>query len=179
MSGWYPGKNVERFMQRRKEESSSSTEKPEAGKEGYYLKFNKDEIFKNLIAAEGHFRNIADKGEEAMAAGYANCVVKHYADAESHADEAISHSAVVEGDESSRLFQDLRDGIKDARWKLQKGGINPFEGIKEARNLRRKFESFNREYDISKCKACEPVEVLMKKAMETQKHCAAAELATE
>jgi len=166
--GWYPGKNVERFFSRGRTESIPE---PSAGKEAYYLQYNKDEIFKNLIAAEGHFRNIAQRETESMEAGYANCVVKHYADAESHADEAISHSAIVEGPESSRMFQDLRDRIQSARRGIQQGGINPFEGIREARNIRRQFESFNPEYDITKCKACEPVEILMKRALEQQKEC--------
>lgn len=159
-------------MQKRRETEPTPEVKPEVGKEDYYLRFNKDEIFKNLIASEGHFRNVVEKKEEATEAGFMNCIVKHLADAEGHADEAVSHSAVVQGAEASRQYQDLRDGIKDLRWKLQESVINPFDGIREVRRLRRMFESFNPDFDISKCKACEPVETLMKKAIEQQKECA-------
>lgn len=198
---WYPGKFIEELRRKNQQPLKIEGEeipdvKPEKGKEEYYLRFNKDEIFKNLIAAEGHFRNVFDKKRkkqeyqmainaerikegmspvseelEELGQGFLNCVVKHLADSEGHSDEAISHSAVVEGEESSCMFRELRDDTKTFRWKVQKGVVTPFEGIKQVRQLRRTFESFNPEYDISKCKSCEPVNILMKKALQQQKEC--------
>jgi len=120
-------------------------------KEKYYLDFNRDEIFKNLIASEGHFRNIDISKDKA---GFLNCIVKHLGDAESHLDEAISHSLVVEGKESSNKFFELRDKVKEFRKWVQSSPIKRDEGIKEIRKLRREFESFNKDYDVSKCEAC-------------------------
>jgi len=127
------------------------------GKEEYFLLFNKEEIFKNLIATEGHFRNVLEQREK-VESGAFNCVVKHLADAESHGDEAISHSLIVEGSEASKNFEQLRDGIRELRRKTQDGHINSLSGLKETRKLRRMFESFNPSFDISKCKSCDVLE---------------------
>lgn len=177
--GWYPGKVLERVANRRKlrpervepEQEISPPEepiielKPEAGKEPYFLRYNKDEIFKNLIGAEGHLRNAMQKKSE-IAKGFLNCVIKHAGDAEGHSDEAISHAAIVEGEEKSEHFLELRDKIKNFRWKIQKNELTPYQAIKEVRQIRHDFEAFNPEYDISKCKSCESIEALMKKAAE-------------
>lgn len=126
---------------------------PSEGKEKIYLRYNKDEIMKNLIATEEHFRNVEDSlGVDSK--GFLNCAVKHLASAESHGDEAVSHSAVVEGAGASRKFEELRNDVRRLRYKVQ-AGINPQEGILQVREIRRKFESFNPEYDISKCEACQ------------------------
>ena len=129
------------------EEKNSS---PHAGKEVNYLRYNKDEIFKNLIATEGHFRNVETTKE-----GFLNCAVKHLADAEGHVDEAISHTAATNDTEASSKFRVLRDEIRDFRHDLQDGKVSPTVGIERTRDIRREFESFNPEFDISKCKACE------------------------
>ena len=128
-------------------------ENPSAGKEEYYLRYNKDEIMKNLIASEGHFRNVADDSST-IEAGFLSCVVKHLADAEGHVDEAISHAAVVEGHEASEKFRNLRDNIRELRYKVQKDVVIPYQGILDVRKIRREFESFNPEYDISTCESC-------------------------
>lgn len=126
---------------------------PRAGKEKYYLTFNKDEIMKNLIASEGHFRNVAEHSST-VESGFLTCVVKHLADAEGHGDEAISHSAVIEGREASDKFRALRNDIRELRYKVQKESVLPHEGILNVRKIRRKFESFNPEYNISTCESC-------------------------
>jgi hypothetical protein len=132
------------------EESSPN---PSAGKEAYYLKFNKDEFFKNVIATEGHFRNVEESGIDRK--GFLNCCVKHLADAESHLDEAVSHSLIVENEEASDKFRELRNKTRDFRHDLQEGRISPEEGIRRVRQIRREFESFNKDYDISECEACQ------------------------
>jgi len=126
-----------------------------ASKEAYYLEYNKDNIAKNLIQAEVHFRNIDPNVEPEV--GFQNCILKHLLDAEGEAEEAISHSLVVEGEESAKKFTELRDKIRKLRKRMQKAWVPPEEGIKKIRELRRFFESFNPEYDISKCRSCGPI----------------------
>lgn len=133
------------------------------GKEDYFLSFNKDEIFKGIVAVEGHFRNIKPGFEP----GDLACIVKHLADIEGHCDEAISHSLMVEGKETSSKFQQLRDKVRELRRKVQKNEITPEQGIKEIRQIRSFFERFNPSYDVSKCKACGNVEETIQKLKET------------
>jgi len=121
-------------------------------KEGYYLNFNRDEIFKNLIASEGHFRNFTNIKKDEK--GFLNCIVKHLADAEGHCDEAISHALIAENEETSRSFLELRDTIRDFRKYVQSSPITRDEGIREIRKIRRRFEAFNPDYDVSKCETC-------------------------
>jgi hypothetical protein len=135
-----------------KEQKEEEPPSPSAGKEEYYLKFNKDEVFKNLIATEGHFRNVEETGVDRE--GFLNCAVKHLADAEGHLDEAISHSLIVENEVSSKMFRELRNEVKELRGDLQLGQVSPEEGIRRVRQARRNFETFNPEYDISLCEAC-------------------------
>ncbi len=128
-------------------------------KESYYLNFNKDEIFKNLIASEGHFRNFNDLKQDK--AGFLNCIVKHLADAEGHCDEAISHALIAKDRETSRRFLELRDEIRNFRKWIQSSPITRDEGIREIRKVRRQFEAFNPDYDVSKCETCgDPSEVM-------------------
>jgi len=124
----------------------------ETSKESYYLIFNKDEIFKNLIASEGHFRNLTELKEDK--AGFLNCIVKHLADAEGHCDEAISHALIAENEETSRRFLELRDEIRNFRKWIQSSPVNRDEGIREIRKIRRSFEGFNPDFDVSKCETC-------------------------
>jgi len=124
-----------------------------AGKEPYFLTFNKDYIFSGLIAIEEHFRNVKPEFD----AGDLSCILKHAGSIWSHADEAQSHALIAEGEKSSRKFAELRDKIKEFSDKVQRGKITPEEGIKEIREIRAFFESFNKEYDISRCKTCGPI----------------------
>ncbi len=136
-----------------------STSEPSEGKESYYLLFNKDETFKNLIATEGHFRNVKALGVDTE--GFLNCAVKHLADAEGHLDEAVSHSLIVEGKETSEKFRELRNDVREFRHDLQGGTVTSELGIIRVRSLRHQFEGFNPELDVSRCKSCEiRVEVL-------------------
>jgi len=133
----------------RNEEPTATT-----GKEQYYLTFNKDEIFKNLIATEEHFRNIDEQTDVLGKEGFLNCAVKHLASAEGHADEAISHSLIVENKEKSKKFEALRDEIRNLRHDLQQNSVTVSEGIERTRRIRHTFETLNPEYDVSKCASC-------------------------
>jgi len=125
-----------------------------------FLAYNKDNIFKNLIQAEDHFRNVKPRFDP----GWLNCIVKHLAFAEAEAEEAISHSLSLGKEEESRRFAELRDEIRRLRRKIQEGKLKSASaGIREVRRLRRMFESFNSEYDVSKCESCgEAVDRLIK-----------------
>jgi len=135
------------------------TAKP-GSKETYYLSFNRDEIFKNLIASEGHFRNFNSQKEDSV--GFLNCIVKHLADAEGHCDEAVSHALVAENSETSKRFLELREEIKELRKWIQSSPITRDDGIREIRKLRRSFEGFNSSYDVSKCETCGDSTEIMK-----------------
>lgn len=130
---------------------------PPSGKEPAFLVFNKDEIFTNLLHTEGHFKKLSSGKPDTE--GYMNCAVKHMADAEGHAEEAIGHSLVVNGSEMSGRFAKLHDDMLTFRHELMTGKVTPTIGIERTRQLRHDFESFNPEYDISKCTACsvEPI----------------------
>jgi hypothetical protein len=123
-------------------------------KEVYFLKYNNDEIFKNLLATEGHFRNMHDS-DETDDKGFKNCCVKHLCDAESHNDEAVCHSLIVSDAETSEKYKQLAEQIKSLRHDVQEGNVNASQGIERVRQIRRQFEGFNPDFDISKCKACE------------------------
>lgn len=122
------------------------------GREKFFLMYNKDEIMKGLLASEGHLKNISSD-KASVETGFYNCVVKHLAEVEGHADEAICHSLVVADAQTSSKFQHIRDETRDLRHKVQEG-IPPQEAIIEVRKIRREFESFNPEFDVTKCESC-------------------------
>lgn len=121
-------------------------------KEAEFLEYNRDEIFKNLLAIEGHLRNLSDEGYDAE---YYSCIIKHLADAESHADEAISHSLIVSGEGESENYTRLRDMIRVMRKRFQSEPPRSKAAMVEVRRIRRFFESFNKPFDTSKCISCE------------------------
>jgi hypothetical protein len=124
-----------------------------------FLTFNKDEIFKSLLAAEGHLRQLKPefKGEDL------SCLVKHLGEAESHADEAVSHTAELKLDVESGKFKELRDRLREFRRKLQSEQVKSEDAIREIRSIRGFFESFNPEYNVSSCKLCGDIEEVLAK----------------
>ena len=116
-----------------------------------FLSYNKDNIFKNLLQAEHHAKML--DGE--VRGGHANCIVKHLAFVEGEAEEAINHAQLVEP-HKAEIFKYLRDLVYRVRKGLQRGEIrNPETINKMLWALRKMFESFNEEYDTTKCTACE------------------------
>lgn len=140
------------------EENTQPAEAKETPKEEYFLRYNNDEIFKGILAIEGHFRNVKGKP---LQKGELGCIVKHSGEVEGHADEGISHSLIAENPDKSHYYRDLRDDIRELRWRVQIGTISPDEGIQEIRRIRHGFEKVNPEYNIDKCKACS-IEVTVK-----------------
>lgn len=120
-------------------------------KEAYYLEWNKDNIFTDLIQSEVHLRNATPQDAE----GFLNCVVKHTAHAEGEAEEAVSHSLMVQSEENkSEKFREFSENLHAFRKSIQKGDKDLSKLIKDIRLLRREFESFNPEYDVSRCSSC-------------------------
>ena len=115
-----------------------------------FLSYNKDNIFKNLLQAEHHAKML--DGE--VRGGHANCIVKHLAFAEGEAEEAINHAQLVEP-HKVEYFKALRDLVYFLRKQVMSGLVTSEDLNRKIWVLRKMFESFNEEYDTTKCTACE------------------------
>ena len=115
-----------------------------------FLSYNKDNIFKNLLQAEHHAKML--DGE--VRGGHANCIVKHLAFAEGEAEEAINHAQLVEP-QKVEYFKALRDLLYLLRKQVMSGLVTSEDLNRKIWVLRKMFESFNEEYDTTKCAACE------------------------
>jgi len=115
-----------------------------------FLSYNKDNIFKNLLQAEHHAKML--DGE--VRGGHANCIVKHLAFVEGEAEEAINHAQLVEP-QKVEYFKALRDLVYLLRKQVMSGLVTSEDLNRKIWVLRKMFESFNEEYDTTKCAACE------------------------
>jgi hypothetical protein len=115
-----------------------------------FLSYNKDNIFKNLLQAEHHAKML--DGE--VRGGHANCIVKHLAFVEGEAEEAINHAQLVEP-QKVEYFKALRDLVYLLRKQIMSGLVTSEDLNRKIWVLRKMFESFNEEYDTTKCAACE------------------------
>jgi hypothetical protein len=115
-----------------------------------FLSYNKDNIFKNLLQAEHHAKML--DGE--VRGGHANCIVKHLAFVEGEAEEAINHAQLVEP-QKVEYFKALRDLVYLLRKQVMSGLTTSDDLNRKIWTLRKMFESFNEEYDTTKCTACE------------------------
>jgi hypothetical protein len=115
-----------------------------------FLSYNKDNIFKNLLQAEHHAKML--DGE--VRGGHANCIVKHLAFVEGEAEEAINHAQLVEP-QKVEYFKALRDLVYLLRKQVMSGLTTSDDLNRKIWVLRKMFESFNEEYDTTKCTACE------------------------
>ena len=87
-------------------------------------------------------------------------------DSEGETLEATSHALIVDGSDKSEKFKVLGDHIKKFRKKLQNDYVSRDNGIREIRKLRSEFESFNPEYDVSKCESCGDISDFLSKIKE-------------
>jgi len=115
-----------------------------------FLSYNKDNIFKNLLQAEHHAKML--DGE--VRGGHANCIVKHLAFVEGEAEEAINHAQLVEP-QKVEYFKAMRDLVYLLRKQVMSGLTTSEDLNRKIWVLRKMFESFNEEYDTTKCTACE------------------------
>jgi hypothetical protein len=86
--------------------------------------------------------------------GHANCIVKHLAFVEGEAEEAINHAQLVEP-QKVEYFKALRDLAYLLRKQVMSGLTTSDDLNRKIWVLRKMFESFNEEYDTTKCTACE------------------------
>lgn len=120
-----------------------------------FLEYNRDEAFKNLLAAEEHLR-FAKPGSTGEEAG---CIIKHLAEVESHADEGVSHASELGLDEEARLWRELRDRARRLRYRVMAEGVRkPEELIREVRAMRRFLESWNPELSALSCRCAGEVQ---------------------
>ncbi len=128
-------------------------------KEPYFLNYNKVNIATDLIQSEFHLDNLKPG---LIQGGHANCVVKHTLDAAGECKEATSHALIVEGEEKSQKFKALGDDIHSFREKLMGKKLTRSDAIRGIRKLKRKFESFNPEFDVSKCESCGSIDEILR-----------------
>ena len=123
--------------------------------EEYFLEYNKDNIFKNLIQAEDHLKNLSEPG-------FNQCALKHLLFVEGELEEAVTHSLVVAPKKHDN-YKSLVSKVKYIRKEIQKGNADPKKTSMQVRNIRRDFEKFNRDFDTAECKACgEPIKNISK-----------------
>lgn len=114
--------------------------------EEYFLEYNKDNIFKNLIQCEDHLKNLSEPG-------FNQCALKHLLFTEGELEEAVTHSLIV-APEKHDNYKALVSKVRNIRKEVQKGRADPKKTSMQVRNLRRDFEKFNRDFNTAECKAC-------------------------
>jgi hypothetical protein len=122
---------------------------PNGKKEEQFLRYNQDKIYSNLLATEEHFRNSEGNKD------FHQCEVKHLSLASSHTGEAISHTVAVGDVADSERYRELDKKIIQLQHDVQDNKVSPSEGIQRTREIRQSFESFNTQFDVSRCKACD------------------------
>jgi hypothetical protein len=100
------------------------------------------------LEIEQHARNL--HGEHTLK--NASCISKHALLMRGHANEAISHSAIV-APEKTVLFQEIATDIENFRKTLEKTR-DPKVIIQTIRDVRKKIEKTNPDYNLSECKVC-------------------------
>jgi len=114
-----------------------------------FFEYNIDNIFKNLLQAEYHAKNII---EGKLLPEHLSCINKHLAFVEGEAEEATAHCLVADP-ESCSFFRQFMLDIRNLRHKILKEGAGP-ELQSKIRDLRKKFEVRFHQYDTSKCEVC-------------------------
>lgn len=117
-------------------------------REERFLNYNNDNIFINLLQLESHLRNLSDlQTDESQI----SCLIKHLAEAEGEASEAISHSATIE---PNKTFSYRK--VKEKLHELRKNLINysPDEAILEIRKIRKIVEKVVPAFNTENCAAC-------------------------
>jgi len=121
-------------------------------KETYFLNYNKDNIFANLLQAEDHLRHL--QSADNLTPGFQACVLKHLAFISGECLEAQSHSLVTLGKETSRKYAELQTKVDEIKKGVQTGKLSADEGILKVREARKLFEKINPDYDMESCQAC-------------------------
>lgn len=129
-----------------------------------FLEYNIDNIFKNLLQAEYHAKNIIG-GK--LQPEHLSCINKHLAFVEGEAEEATAHCIVGEPD-LCEFFREFLQKVKKLRQKIKKEGAGS-ELQHEIRKLRKEIEGRFKEYDTSECRVCKIIDNLLKSPKEVKK----------
>lgn len=114
-----------------------------------FLKYNKDNVMKHLLAIEAHLREL----EEGYRPDHASCVIKHILQLEEQCEEGISHAAELGQDEVAKIFKRVRDEAESIRKALLEGRP-PAEIIRMVRAVRRVAEKLDPSFELEKCTTC-------------------------
>ena len=134
-------------------------------REEYFLKYNHDNIFVNLLQAEDHLRNLSETDNSD---GHNACIVKHLMITEVESNEAYSHA------ENPDIYYKIRSGCNELRSKLS--SIKVHEAIQEVRTIRKTAEHLDPSYNIEDCRACDKMKSAISKhlnsstSLEKDKH---------
>ena len=131
----------------------------------YFLEYNKDNIFTNLLQAEDHLKKLNTPAD----VEFAQCAVKHLAMVEGEANEAVAHSLELGKPREAEVYREIERDAKKLRRKI-KAGADPNELVLEVRRIRKKFEKLNPAYDTSQCRACGEVEEVLNLIRSKIKH---------
>lgn len=121
-----------------------------------FLKFNKDNLMKHLLAIEDHARYL----KEGMSPEHYACITKHFLQAEEQSDEGISHASVIEP-ENLEIFKDVKNKLFEMRNKMT-NNTSPENVITAIREIRKIAEKLDPSYNTSECKVCGSVEESLK-----------------
>jgi len=117
-----------------------------------FFEYNVDNIFKNLLQAEYHAKNIIGG---TVPPEHLSCINKHLAFVEGEAEEATAHCELARP-ELCGFFREFLQKVKALRSELRKQGAGP-ELQAKIRSLRKDIESVFKEYDTSQCKVCKVI----------------------
>jgi len=123
-----------------------------------FLSYNETNVMKHLLAIEAHLRELGSnyKGE------HASCVVKHLLQLEEQCEEGISHASELGLDRKVEIFREIHSQIPALRKSLEEGA-NPNDLIRKVREIRRKAEGLNPNFNLEQCKACGNIEEVLAK----------------
>lgn len=118
-----------------------------------FLAYNEEMTMKQLLAIEAHLRELTlpYKSE------HASCITKHALILSEQCDEGISHASELEEEAKAQIFREINQEIKRFRQSME-AEATPTTLIKHIREIRRKAEQLNKNYNVSTCKLCGPIE---------------------
>lgn len=118
-----------------------------------FLVYNEEMAMKQLLAIEAHLRELTPPYESE----HASCITKHALILSEQCDEGISHASELGEEAKAQIFREINQEIKRFRQEME-AQASPTTLIKHIREIRRKAEQLNKNYNVSSCKLCESIE---------------------
>jgi len=126
-----------------------------------FLDYNNDNIFINLLQVETHLRNLRDlQTDESQV----SCLIKHLAEAEGEAMEAISHSAKASPN-LTKVYRKLRELLYKLRKNLPSYSVD--DAILKVREIRKVIEKIVPAFNTENCIACEKLDAEVRKVFKS------------